>query len=80
MHALLVTHLLGHGCRGKQITKLDNIILVFEPFLKYQVGRPYEAWRALNGRLFAAAGRAIYKAMDWWHTTKAWAPDAAVHW
>ena len=47
---------------------MDNIILVVEPFFKYQVGLPYEAWRAFNGKLFAVAGRAIYHVMDWWNT------------
>ena len=47
---------------------MDKIILMVEPFLKYQVGLPYEAWRALNGRVYAIAGRAIYKILDWWNT------------
>jgi hypothetical protein len=39
-----------------------------DPFLKYQVGAPYEALRKFNGRLFGAAGRTISSLLEWWNS------------
>ena len=41
-----------------------------DPFLKYQVGAPYEAMREFNGRIFGAAGRSIHHFLEWWHSSK----------
>ena len=39
-----------------------------DPFMKYQVGAPYEALRKFNGRLFGVAGRTIFRLLQWWNS------------
>ena len=50
---------------------MENFIITLDPFLEYQVGLPYEWMRTINGKLFGMAGRTLYRALDWWHSSQA---------
>ena len=71
----------GAACRGKLITCAENHIITVDPFLKYQVGAPYEAMREFNGKLFGAAGRTIHHVLEWWTSQKvrAWGWSGPKH-
>ena len=64
------------ACRGKLITKVENFIITLDPFLEHQVGPLYEAMRTFNGKLFGAAGRTLYRLLEWWNSSQARALQA----
>ncbi|EIE24759.1 hypothetical protein COCSUDRAFT_41066 [Coccomyxa subellipsoidea C-169] len=58
---------------GKLITRLDNHIIVLEPFLRYNLGPlswAYERMRIVNGKVFGYAGRSLHRILEWYHSNQ----------